>query len=312
MKIIEGNIENINIDDKLCIALGTFDGIHIGHRRIINKTVQKAKNLGIKSAVLTFDNHPCSIIRPDKKIVIITDNNIKSNIMESLGVDYLFFIKFDKNFADILPIDFIKLLTQNFNAKAIACGYNYTFGKMGQGNTKVLEKYKETYDYNLMVMEPVKYENQIVSSSLIRKKILCGNIKDANKLLGYNLYFKGSVVEGKKLGRKLGFPTANIYISENQCIKNGVYATCTFIDEKVYPSISNVGYNPTFESEKRVIETHIFNFKENLYGKELKIEFIDFIRDDMKFLSVDDLKNQVKNDIETVKLCFNNNNVYNH
>lgn len=311
MKIIEGNIENINIDDKLSIALGTFDGIHIGHRRIINKTVQKATELGIKSSVLTFTNHPCSIIRPDKKVLIITDNNMKSNIMESLGIDYIFFIKFDKNFANILPSDFIKLLSQNLNAKAIACGYNYTFGKMGIGNTEILEKYKKTYGYNLMVMDPVKYENQIVSSSLIREKILCGNIKDANKLLGYNLYFKGNVVEGKKLGRKLGFPTANIYISEDQCIKNGVYATWTYIDNKAYPSISNVGYNPTFESKKRVIETYIFNLKENLYEKELKVEFIDFVRNDMRFLSVDDLKNQVKSDIEVVKTGFKNNNVYN-
>lgn len=311
MKIIEENIENINIHDNLCVALGTFDGVHIGHRKIINSTVQKANEMGIKSAVLTFDNHPLSIIRPDKKIVIITEKNIKSNIMESLGIDYLFNIKFDINFSNILPVNFIKLLIQNLNAKALTCGYNYTFGKMGQGNTELLESYKEMFDYNLMVIKPVKYENQVVSSSLIRSKILSGDIKDANVLLGYNLYFKGNVVEGKKLGKKLGFPTANIYISENQCIKNGVYATRTYIKGEAFPSISNVGYNPTFENEIRVVETYIFNFNENIYGKELKVELIDFIREDKKFLSIDDLKNQVLNDIERVRECFNNNNVYN-
>lgn len=310
MKIIEDRIENIKIDEKLCIGLGTFDGIHRGHKKIIETAISMANRKNVKSAILTFDRHPFSIIKPTEKINMITDNYVKARIVEALGVDYLIFLQFSADFANIDPILFIELLKKNLNACGIICGYNYTFGKYGKGNTSLLDTYKETLDYDLKVIKPVKYNNNIVSSTLIREELKSGNICDANAFLGYNYFCQGMVFRGKKLGRKLGFPTANIKIPENLCIKNGVYITYTKIDDKYYQSISNVGYNPTVESDKRSVETFIFDFKGDLYEKEIKVEFLDFIREEKKFPSVNHLKEQVLSDIEKVKLYFQSNYVY--
>lgn len=310
MRIIKESFFNIKIDEKLCIALGSFDGIHSGHRKIIEDIVSTSKLKGIKSAVLTFDNHPFTLLKPDEQIKLITDNNIKAEIIADLGVDYLIFVNFDNEFANIEADEFIKILKNNFNAELLACGFNYSFGKKGKGNTQLLQKLRDEYKYELHVMDRVTYHNHIVSSSAIRKKIEAGKIADANTLLGYKLFCTGVVKKGKMLGRRLGFPTANIGIIENSCLKNGVYITNTYFEGKVYNSVSNVGYNPTVENDKRTIETFILDFDGDLYGKEIKIEFIEFIREEKKFPSVEKLKERVNRDIETTKEYFLNNNIY--
>lgn len=304
MKTIEESLYNIKIDEKLCIALGTFDGVHYGHKKIIQDVVNTSRARNLKSAVLTFDKHPNSVLKPDEKIMLITDNNVKANILSSLGVDYLIFVKFDYEFANIDAREFIKILKNNFNAEVLACGYNYSFGKKGKGNIQLLQKLKNEFNYELHVMDRVTYHNHIVSSSVIRKKIEAGKISEANILLGYKLFYTGIVKKGKMLGRRLGFPTANIEIMENSCLKNGVYITNTYISEKIYHSISNVGYNPTVGSIKRNIETYIFDFDGDLYEKEIKIEFLEFIREEKKFESVEELKKRVNKDINSAREYF--------
>lgn len=304
MIIIEENFYDIRIDEKLCIALGTFDGVHRGHKKIIEDVVKTSREKNIKSAVLTFDRHPNTILKPDEKIMLITDNNVKANILSSLDVDYLIFVKFDHEFANIDAREFLRILKNNFNAEVLACGYNYTFGKNGKGNIQLLQKLKSEYDYELHVINRVTYHNHIVSSSAIRKKIISGKIDEANALLGYKLFYTGIVKKGKMLGRRLGFPTANIEIIENSCLKNGVYFTNTYIEGKMYNSVSNVGYNPTVGNNKRNLETFVFNFNEELYGKEIRVEFLKFVRDERKFDSVEKLKNQVLKDINSAVEYF--------
>lgn len=304
MKIIEESFNNIKINERLCIALGTFDGVHIGHKKIIQDVVNTSREKNIKSAVLTFNNHPNSILKPDEKIMLITDNNVKANILSSLGIDYLIFVKFDSEFANIDAKEFIRILKNKFNAEVLACGYNYTFGKKGRGNIQLLQKLKNEFGYELHVIDRVAFHNHIISSSIIRKKIEAGKISEANILLGYKLFYTGIVKKGKKLGRRLGFPTANIEIIKNSCLKNGVYITNTYIEGKMYNSVSNVGYNPTVGNDKRNIETHIFNFDGDLYGKEIKIEFLEFVRDEKKFESVEELKNRVIKDISSAREHF--------
>lgn len=304
MKIIVDRLDEIIINDKLCIALGTFDGIHHGHRKIIQHVVNTAKSKGIKSAVLTFDRHPFKVLKPDQNIKLITDNSVKAEIIDSLGVDYLIFVKFDKNFASIEPKDFINLLKNNLNAETLVCGYNYTFGRFGKGNIQLLKKYSSILGYELNVMDRITHNNHMVSSTIIRKKVESGKINEANDLLGYNLFCRGSVLKGKMLGSKLGFPTANIEISDDLCLKNGVYITVTTIDSYKFKSISNVGYNPTVGSSSRVVETHIFDYCDNLYDKEIKVEFLEFVREERKFESLEALKERVLGDIETAKKYF--------
>jgi riboflavin kinase/FMN adenylyltransferase len=310
MKIIEESLYNIKMNDRLCIALGTFDGVHCGHKKIIQDVVNTAKQRNIKSAVLTFDKHPFTVLKPDEKIKLITDNNVKSDIISSLGVDYLIFVKFDEEFANIEAEEFVKLLKNNLNAEILACGYNYSFGKKGKGNIQLLQKLRNEFNYELHVMDRVTHNNHIVSSSVIRKKIEAGKISDSNILLGYKLFYTGVVAKGKMLGRSLGFPTANIEIIENSCLKNGVYITKTYINGQIYDSISNVGYNPTVGNSVRNIETYIFDFDGDLYGIEIKIEFLEFIREEKKFQSVEELRKRVIRDIDTAKKYFLNMNIY--
>jgi riboflavin kinase/FMN adenylyltransferase len=267
--------------------------------------------MNVKSAVLTFDKHPFSILRPDEDIKLITDNKVKSHIIDSLGVDYLLYAVFDRDFASMEAQDFIKILKDSLNAKILLCGYNYSFGKEGRGNVSLLRKYSNILDYDLKVLERITLNNHIVSSTSIRRKLEAGKIPDANVLLGYRYFCLGRVTQGKRLGNKLGFATANIEISDNLCIRNGVYITSTTINGETYPSISNVGYSPTIKSDKRVIETHIFNYSSDIYNEEIKVEFFDFIRDEKKFNSLDELKERVNKDIKITMKFFQSNNIYN-
>lgn len=311
MEIIEEYINNININDELSIALGTFDGIHRGHHKIIEQAVELSKKLNIKSAVMTFDIHPTKILKPESHIKIITNNRVKAEIIEAMGVDYLFFIKFNREFANMNELEFLSVLKNKFNCRAVVCGYNYTFGKYGEGNTTTLNNYKNELQYTLNIIGKVKYKAHIISSSMIRGKVESGNIKEANELLGYNYFIKGKVLRCKQLGRKLGFPTANIEIDDDICLKNGVYITITCFEGKKYASISSVGKNPTIGDKKRMVEAHLLDFEEDLYDKEIKVEFLEFVRGEMKFKSVEELKNRVHEDINNAKVYFSSINIYN-
>ena len=305
MEIIEDKFENINIDKDLVIALGAFDGVHRGHQMIISEAVNNAKRYNIKSAVMTFDVNPNTILFPEKKVKLITDNITKAEIIRNMGVDYLLFIKFNTEFAKMDCITFIKKLKEIYKARILVCGYNYTFGYKGLGNVKLLSKYEKTYDYELEAIKRVTLNGQNISSSIIRKKLELGNIREANLLLGYNLNYTGKVVKGKELGRKLDFPTANIIIDDNICLKNGVYLTRACYNGTSYCSISNVGHNPTFNSKSRIIETHILDFDENIYDKSINIQFIEFIRGEIKFNTIEELKTRVLQDINTAREFFN-------
>ncbi|TDT61562.1 bifunctional riboflavin kinase/FAD synthetase [Fonticella tunisiensis] len=310
MKIVEDKFENIIVHDELSIALGTFDGVHRGHQKIIERAVYEGKKKGIKSAVFTFNKHPLMVLRPGTEVKILTDNNTKANIIEGLGVDYLFFTDFNEDFAGTDAEEFLFLLKRKLRARVLVCGYNYTFGKYGKGDVKLLEKYQEKLGYELNVIDKVSFEERNISSSIIREKIESGELSEANILLGHNYFYIGRVIEGNKLGRKLGFPTANVPISNNLCIKNGVYITWTYVDGIAYSSISNVGNKPTVGKNERLIEVHIFNFEGNLYNKKIKIEFVEFLREERKFESIDELKDRVLMDINTAREYFNKNNVY--
>jgi riboflavin kinase/FMN adenylyltransferase len=310
MIIINCNYRDIKIHEELSVALGTFDGVHRGHQKIIEQAVLKAKEKKIKSAVFTFNNHPYSIIRPDKNLHLITDNEAKAQLIQNLGVDYLFFVDFDKEFSRLDYIDFIKFLKKNLNAKVIVCGYNYTFGNNGSGNPVLLKYYEDILNYEVKVIEKVTYRNKKISSSIIRELLTNGKISEANMLLGYNYFFYGEVIQGKELANKLGFPTANIKLSNNLCIKNGVYITLTRLNDKLYPSITNIGYTPTVENKFRVAETHLLNFSGDLYGAKLKVELLNFIREEKKFDSIESLKRAVLDDIKSAEDFFSNNDIY--
>lgn len=304
MKIIEKSIDSIQVNEKLSIALGNFDGIHRGHKKLIEEAVRISREMNIKSAVFTFDVHPFKILKPEANVKTIISNDTKIKIIENMGVDYLFLVKFDEKLADMDEKKFLETLKKNFKCEALVCGYNYTYGKYGHGNVSTLKNHKKELDYKLSVIDKVTYRGQEISSSVIRHRIENGNMQEANLLLGYNYFIEGTVIKCKQLGRKLGFPTANIEILDNLCLKNGVYITMTEFEGQKYPSISSIGKNPTVGDLKRMFETHIFDFEGDLYGKEITVELLKFTRGEVKFASIDELTKRVHRDMMEARQYF--------
>jgi len=280
------------------IALGNFDGVHKGHQELILRTVEEAKTKGIKSAVFTFSNHPKSLLRGEKEVKNIIYSDEKAALIEKLGIDYLFNIEFTREILTMEPSIFAeKLLADKFKAAEIFCGFNYRFGYKAAGNTEFLKECGKRLGFNVNIIEPVIVEGEVVSSTLIRGLIKSGEVDECYKYMGRNYDIGGEVVVGNRLGKSLGFPTSNIMIDETMVTPpNGVYITYCIYNGIRYPSVTNVGVKPTVGVYKKNMETHIFNFNKELYGKYIKIEFLKMTRDEVKFSSIDELSEQIGKD----------------
>lgn len=279
------------------IALGFFDGVHKAHQKIISDCVDSSKELGVSPIVLTFDRSPQEILS-DEKVRYITDHEKKQSIVRSLGAD-LIALELSTDILSMTAEDFVlKILVEKFGAKHISCGFDYRFGKYKKGDATLLAELGKKYGFGVNIIDCVMQGDLRVSSSNIRSFLSEGNIKSANEMLGRSFSVSGTVSEGKKLGTKIGFPTANVFAKENVILpKNAVYKTVAIIDGERLPAITNVGINPTFSEEKRHTETYIPSISKCLYGKEITIEFIDFIRDEKPFKNICELKEQITKDI---------------
>ena len=308
MKIIRGLNHIANNLPPLALTIGNFDGVHLGHLKIIDEVKKIAKEKKLSSAILTFEPHPISFLRPEKACDFrITSLAQKLKIFSEADINYVITLPFNKNLSEILAQDFVqKILVEALNIKHLTIGYDFTFGKNREGNFKLLEE----FNFDLTEILPVKNHEQTCSSSVIRKLLNEGKIAEANKILGRNFTISGLVNEGKKLASQLGFPTANL-ITKPQLIKpkSGVYKTKTFIPflKKEFLSITNFGLKPTpyalhLTPNAYLFETHIPNFSENIYGKKIIVEFIDFIREEKKFASMKELREQIAEDIKKITL----------
>lgn len=298
MITIEDNF-NIKLNYKTYIALGSFDGLHMGHMELINKTLELSKQNNVKSMVCTFKNHPLSIINRTKAPKLIMDNDTKLKLLESLQVDIVNLVNFNHDYMKISPEDYIISMVKHYNAQGIIVGFNYRFGYKNSGDIKLLNKYSNKLGFELHVIDSVTYENEVVSSSRIRSLIHDGKISEANNMLLSPFMLKGTVTRGKQLGRKLGFPTANLKCNESFILpKNGVYYTIVEYKNNIYKGMTSIGVNPTvqFKSKNIFIETYILDFEKNIYGEELKLFFIKRMRDEIKFNSLEGLTQQLKND----------------
>lgn len=289
------DLDNIVDIQPTIIALGNFDGIHLGHQEIIKRVVADAKGADKKSAVFTFSNHPRDLIKKGEMTKKILYSDDKRRIIESLGIDYMFEIPFTKQIMRTSADDFInELLLKKLKMTGIACGFNYRYGRNAQGDIEHLIKLSREEDFGLHIVEPYKVDGITVSSSLIRKAVADGNMHMCRKMLGRNYSIGGEVVVGNKLGKKIGFPTSNLNIDNSMVSPpNGVYITKCFYNGNDYPSITNVGVKPTIGKHAKNIETHIFNFDKELYGKNIKVEFLDKMRDEKKFDSVEELSKAI-------------------
>lgn len=299
--IIIKSINNIDNIYKSVITIGNFDGVHKGHQVLIKEAVQFANKRNIKSVVFTFDNHPANYFEK-KHVKSIITNNEKINRIKSLGVDILVIIPFDSYMTKISPIEFIKgVLIDKLGARKIIVGHDFTFARRKEGNTKLLKEMSFKYGFELEIVNPIKVNDIRVSSTYIRQLVAEGSVDKVNKYLGYHCEIKGNVIKGKQLGRTIGFPTANIEINDDLLIpNNGIYATKVYVHNDVYYGATNIGYNPTVNGDKLSIETNILEFDEDIYGQVIKIEFLERIRDEKKFNSLEELKAQLKKDTDYV------------
>lgn len=283
----------------LVIALGFFDGVHIAHQKVISKAVNFAKENNLKSAVITFKSSPANYFKKEETKTILPLED-KLSFIENLGVDYSFVIDF-KNIAKLEAYDYIKnTIVKNFSPKAIVTGFNHTFGLNKSGNGELLKKLEKEFNFKYFEIEPETLNGEIISSTLIKKYLSDGDVFSANKMLGRKFSVKNEVVKGKQLGRTLGFKTANLIYPENITdVKNGVYGANVIYKGEKFRGILNLGVKPTVSNlNKRILEVNIFDFDKDIYGEDIVVEFEEKIRDEKKFSSVDELKLQIKKDIE--------------
>lgn len=290
------------------IALGTFDGLHLGHTDVINMARDYAERSGLKLAVFTFSNHPLALIRPDLVPVRIISAEEKIKLLESFGVDYLINIPFTEDFAALSPDEFLDRLAC-FNYRCLVVGENFTYGFLGSGKTETLERSGRKNGFDVIVRPLVKMNGNVVSSTGIRNLIQAGHIEYANRMLGRAYSITGKIVHGEQRGRKLGFPTANIELLHGEMAvpAPGVYAVTASIEGSIYEGMGNIGNNPTFNDvEHARLEVNLFNCSGDLYGKTMSVQFHKYIRAEKKFSGVEELCRQIEEDKKTIKTYFLN------
>ncbi|MBO8162504.1 MAG: bifunctional riboflavin kinase/FAD synthetase [Brevibacillus sp.] len=288
------------------LAIGYFDGVHLGHRRVIQTAIDAAKAQGLHSAVMTFDPHPREVLGQSGYTHYLTPLADKLEQMEKMGVDIAYVMTFDIPFSSVYPEEFIAEVLVPLEARHIVVGFDYTFGYRGKGTAQTLGEHSEGR-YTLDIVGPVNRLGEKVSSTVIREYIHHGAVEQARHLLGRPYKIKGTVVHGDKRGRTIGFPTANLALAGPYLIgKNGVYGVRVTLDGQIYHGVMNIGIKPTFALEKKEksLEVHLFDFDGEIYGNELAVEFLFFLRDEQKFSGVDALVAQIRKDVEMAKRKF--------
>ncbi|WP_440669871.1 bifunctional riboflavin kinase/FAD synthetase [Candidatus Pelagibacter sp. HIMB1483] len=298
------NFKIKNFHKNSIILIGNFDGIHSGHQKLFDIAKTYKKKYSLKIGVLTFEPMPKMYFNNNLKNFRISNLQQKINNFDKLNVDFVITKKFDKNFSKTKSISFIKeIIGHKLKPKFIFVSNNFRYGNKREGDVKELIKYEKKYNYKIIKPQPLLIKKKVISSSLIRKYLQIGKLKDANKLLKRNWSITGRVQKGKQLGKKIGFPTANIDIKDYILAKPGVYAVKTQKQKSsnYTKGIANLGYRPTFNGKKILLEVHLFNFYGNLYNKYLTVEFLKFIRSEKKFKNVEQLKKQIKIDLSIAR-----------
>jgi len=309
LKIIR-SIADFDSSEKTIVTIGTFDGIHIGHKKILKNLITTAREEGKKSVLLTFFPHPRMVLQKDKTILLLNTLDEKSVLLEKMGLDFLIIHPFSKEFSRLTALEFVRdILVNKLNTSRLIIGYDHHFGKNREGNIHQLKEYSLLYDFKIEEIPAQDIDDVSVSSTKIRKALKEGNLKTANNYLGYYYMLSGTVVNGKKLGGTIGFPTANIEIKEPYKLipSRGVYIIRTRINGDLYNGIMNIGFNPTVLGKHQTIEAHLFDFNENIYGEKIKIEFLYFLREEQKFKSVEELVAQLNIDKENAISFLSNN-----
>ena len=293
------------LDFETSAGIGNFDGIHLGHRNIIDAVKSLSRENSTRSCVITFNPHPQKVLG-GKDVPLIFPLQRRFEMLESAGVDAVVCLDFTRELSRVSAENFVKeMLVECLRIKDIVVGPGFSFGHERKGNVDLLRSMGGTHGFNTIVAEVARVDDHVVSSSAIRNLVREGEISEANRFFGYDYYIEGVVVEGEKRGRKLGFPTVNLDTEWEILPKPGVYATYVRLSDGFHESITNIGIRPTFEESKLTVETHIFDFSDDLYGKKVRVNFVERLRDEKRFANVDELVEQIEHDVGVVRqiLC---------
>ena len=302
MKIVR-EFENYTENTPKVLSLGMFDGVHFGHISIINLLKSVAQENNLETAILTFWPHPRKVFNPNDEIKLLNTLNEKLNLLENANLDVVFLKSFDENFRNLTGEEFIRqILVQKLNVKHIIIGHDHVFGKNKSGNFELLQKLSKELDFVVQQLDAVKEGEFNISSTKIRNCLANGNIIGANKMLGYHYSVSGKVIDGKKLGRTIGYPTANIEVDELKLLpKKGAYIVEVYVKNKFYKGMLSIGTNPTVNGEKLTVEVYILDFNKDIYGEEITVKFRDFLHEEIKFESLEKLIERLDEDKRLTK-----------
>lgn len=290
------------------VAIGNFDGVHLGHQRLLTKMLEESKRLGIPSVVLTFYPHPVELLRPEKKLERLFTTAEKLTCLEDLHIPYVLVANFDHKLAELSPeIFFDNYLKNGLKAKSVTVGFDFHFGKARSGNADTLKGLGKKNGIEVTVVDALEKDGVKISSSFIRENLRVGAVDKARTVLGRPYFITGLVSHGDSRGEKIGFPTANLKPPEEKLLpKDGVYVTRAIWQKQIFPSVTNIGTRPTFHGETapRIIEVHFMDFKARLYDETIQVEFLERIRDEKKFASVDELVAQINRDVQYARDSF--------
>ena len=284
------------------LAIGNFDGVHLGHRSLLRQAVECARRRKLVSAVLTFSPHPVKLLFPERRVFLITSEQRRAHLIGECGVDELVIAPFDRRFANLTAERFVaEVLVGHLGAAVVVVGENYAFGRNREGTIDRLRHFGKEYGFTVEVARPFLVDGELVSSTKIREAIMRGEIDRASRFLGRPCAITGRVVRGKGRGRDLGFPTANLVSEVELYPREGVYAVWVEVDGRRYPGVVNIGHNPTFGDTGLTVEAHILDFDSDLYGREIKIIFVDYLRSEKKCASLDELCRLIAADVEKAR-----------
>ena len=304
MKTLSSILELSRLPGPLFLAIGVFDGVHRGHQAVISTSTRHAHSADGTPVVVTFDPHPARILRPEEAPHLLTATQHKIALIRALGVGHLLVVKFDKNFAATSPENFVEQLVQNSKPlREICVGHEWSFGKNRAGNLDLLQKLGARFDFNVVGIPPVKVNGTVVSSTAIRQAVEAGEFAKAASMLGREYTILGTVSGGEKLGKKIGFPTANLSAHSEQFPPDGVYFAEAWLDGVLLHGVVNLGFRPTVSSgqPERILEIHLLDFDQDIYGKDLEIRFVRYLRPEKKFESVDALVRQIEVDVRQAR-----------
>ncbi len=307
MRVLRSIPELAQIPGPVFLAIGVFDGVHRGHQAVISTAARHAKEAGGAAVVVTFDPHPVKILRPELSPRLLTATQHKIELIRALGVSHLLVLKFDRALAETAPEEFVRQLVAAAKPlREICVGQEWSFGKNRAGNLALLKKLGAQLDFNVVGAEPVTSEGEIVSSTAIRKAVEAGDFATATRMLGRDYTILGTVEEGKRLGRTMGFPTANLSAHSEQFPPNGVYAAEGVLDGKMVRGVVNLGVRPTVEADaaQRVLEFHLFDFDRELYGEDIELRFLLYLRPERKFENLAALREQIARDVRDARQIF--------